>query len=704
MKRASKLITIILALAMCLSLGLTVGCTQVTTSGTTYTVTLPTGLTGGSVTADKTSVEEGGTVVVTATPDTSYELDWIRFNGEDQTKTSDNKYEIENVRENITVTAAFKASEVEETSMFTSFPDDRFINSYEDITYYVNAEGDQEYRNDLPTVEAGAQLGILVTMKAGSVDEMVEFLPSDPNYATPGNVKTSYSENGFNEGILTDVSNGIYMVPNNAYEISYTASKNGETETRVQTVLVAKSYDLAADTFGPIFENLESTDVINMEVVDAPSTMFGESKVLKLHNDEGKAETSGFFHKAGLYFGTSAYSDIQWVIYNDSDAEVIVSCKGTAWPGDPIVAPHSYFIWNYYGRPWFQTGGGANAIFDHGMLNETTGEMNQLQFTLVPNGDDALSEADVYIGGLRGTAEEYTEFATFPEDRVISSDEMSDPYGITYYVNESGDEEFRSDFPTAKNDTTEITAKVTARYFRAYAQMNNGYEPTGIVEEQFENGVLDDISGGIDMLPGFAYYIEYTATMADGSTETRTQAIILYDMEQRIADVFTGATFETANQVESARVDSAYSSILGDKMLDVQFGDHSQAGDLMRQVFWSKAGVKVAGDKETQRLEFLIYNPNDFAIEMFNVIGINSMWTYGSIEPHTYLLWDPYSIPGYQVKLWGDGTPGNGDGLITEANELGKLGFYFKAEGGAAGHLYIGEFMATQPAAEEPAA
>ena len=268
-------------------------------------------------------------------------------------------------------------------------------------------------------------------------------------------------------------------------------------------------------------------------------------------------------------------------------------------------------------------------------------------------------------------------------------------------MNESGDEEFRSDFPTAKNDTTEITAKVTARYFRAYAQMNNGYEPTGIVEEQFENGVLDDISEGIEMLPGFAYYIEYTATMADGSTETRTQAIILYDMEQRIADVFTGATFETANQVESARVDSAYSSILGDKMLDVQFGDHSEHLDARRQVFWSKTGVKVAGDQSTQRLEFLIYNPNDFAISMFNVIGINSMWTYGSIEPHTYLLWDPYSIPGYQVKLWGDGT--TGDGLITDANELGRIGFYFDAEDGAAGHIYIGEFMATQPAAE-PAA
>ena len=134
-------------------------------------------------------------------------------------------------------------------------------------------------------------------------------------------------------------------------------------------------------------------------------------------------------------------------------------------------------------------------------------------------------------------------------------------------------------------------------------------------------------------------------------------------------------------------------------MLNVQFGDHSQKLDLMRQVFWSKAGIKVAGDKETQRLEFLIYNPNDFAVSMVNVIGANSMWTYGSIEPHTYLLWDPYSIKGYEHYLWGDGTSGNGDGLITEANELGKIGFYFQAKDGAAGNLYIGEFMATQPAA-----
>ena len=110
----------------------------------------------------------------------------------------------------------------------------------------------------------------------------------------------------------------------------------------------------------------------------------------------------------------------------------------------------------------------------------------------------------------------------------------------------------------------------------------------------------------------------------------------------------------------------------------------------MRQVFVTKTGIALAGDQATQRLEFLIYNPNDFAISMVNVIGTNSMWNYGSIEPHTYLLWDPYSIPNYAQHLWNDG-------LITSANELGTIAFYFKAENGEAGNLYVGEYMATLP-------
>lgn len=167
---------------------------------------------------------------------------------------------------------------------------------------------------------------------------------------------------------------------------------------------------------------------------------------------------------------------------------------------DPKLAPHSYMLWNPYTRPYYQSGGsmpdGSNPIFDtHGYIDSATGALKTLQFTCVPT--DMSKEVNIYIGGLRGTAVPYTEFATFPEDRVISSAEMSDPYGITYYVNESGDQEFRSDFPTAKNASTEITAKATARNFRA-APYFNDLTPPPALRQTSSAGVLDDISDGID--------------------------------------------------------------------------------------------------------------------------------------------------------------------------------------------------------------
>ena len=214
--------------------------------------------------------------------------------------------------------------------------------------------------------------------------------------------------------------------------------------------------------------------------------------------------------------------------------------------------------------------------------------------------------------------------------------------------------------------------------------------------------MLDDISDGIDMLPGYAYYIEYTAKTADGTTETRTQTIILWDMAPFVPDVYTGASFRLANEAESVTVEEPDSALMGSRMLNIKFGDHSAHLDARRQVWWTKSGVKVAGDRATQRLEFLIYNPNDFAMSMFNVIGVNSSWGYITMEPHTYLLWDPYSLSGWSEALWGDGSARQ-DGLITEANELGSIGFYFDAAEGKAGSLYVGQFMATLPAAEAAA-
>ncbi len=87
-----------------------------TTSGgstpTNYALTLPTGLTGGTVTAtgysDLTAIPSGTSMTVTATPSSdSYELDWMKANG---TEVS-NPYNF-NITENTIITAAFKEKSV----------------------------------------------------------------------------------------------------------------------------------------------------------------------------------------------------------------------------------------------------------------------------------------------------------------------------------------------------------------------------------------------------------------------------------------------------------------------------------------------------------------------------------------------------------------------------------------------------------------
>lgn len=75
-------------------------------------------------------------------------------------------------------------------------------------------------------------------------------------------------------------------------------------------------------------------------------------------------------------------------------------------------------LWNPYTRPYYQSGGsmpdGSNPIFDtHGYIDSATGALKTLQFTCVPT--DMSKEVNIYIGGLRGTAVPYTEFATFPK-------------------------------------------------------------------------------------------------------------------------------------------------------------------------------------------------------------------------------------------------------------------------------------------------
>ena len=86
---------------------------------TCYSVTLPNSLIGGTVTANisnLTQIAEGTTVTITATPETGYELDWMKVNDEEVT----NPYSF-TINENKIVTAAFKEKSIAEVSTAAEF-------------------------------------------------------------------------------------------------------------------------------------------------------------------------------------------------------------------------------------------------------------------------------------------------------------------------------------------------------------------------------------------------------------------------------------------------------------------------------------------------------------------------------------------------------------------------------------------------------
>ena len=73
---------------------------------TTKTVSVPTGLVGGSVTADKASLKEGN-VTLTVNTEDGYKLSWLKVN-DVAVDCTGNTYVVENVQENVVVTAAFE--------------------------------------------------------------------------------------------------------------------------------------------------------------------------------------------------------------------------------------------------------------------------------------------------------------------------------------------------------------------------------------------------------------------------------------------------------------------------------------------------------------------------------------------------------------------------------------------------------------------
>ena len=73
-----------------------------------YTVTVDGSIQNGTVTADKTLAAANSTVTLTVTPDIGYEVESVKFNGNNATKVDDTHYSFTMPAANVTVTATFE--------------------------------------------------------------------------------------------------------------------------------------------------------------------------------------------------------------------------------------------------------------------------------------------------------------------------------------------------------------------------------------------------------------------------------------------------------------------------------------------------------------------------------------------------------------------------------------------------------------------
>ena len=140
---------------------------------TTYSLTLPTGLTGGSVTSiysgDLTAIPANMSITVTATADTDYELDWMKANGTEVT----NPYTF-NINGNTTITAAFKEEQttpIGDYVFYEPFTDSNGTNDSFGITNTNDGNGnDPKYVSGFGafTATLGSIYGANDAIKAGT--------------------------------------------------------------------------------------------------------------------------------------------------------------------------------------------------------------------------------------------------------------------------------------------------------------------------------------------------------------------------------------------------------------------------------------------------------------------------------------------------------------------------------------------------------
>ncbi len=134
-------------------------------ASTTHSLTLPTGLTGGTVTAtgasDLTAIPSGTNMTVTATPSPGYTLEWMKANGTEIT----NPYTF-SITANTTITASFVQEQASTTQWVLTSPSDLASG---DVVLIVDKQSSRAMSNDNGTSAAPSATSVTLNSNKDKV-------------------------------------------------------------------------------------------------------------------------------------------------------------------------------------------------------------------------------------------------------------------------------------------------------------------------------------------------------------------------------------------------------------------------------------------------------------------------------------------------------------------------------------------------------
>ena len=215
---------------------------------TYYSLTLPTSLTGGSVTAtgasDLTNIAAGTRITVTATPNDGYELDWMKAN---DTEVTSNPYTF-TINANTTITAAFKEQ--------STTPTPTGSNVFERITSVDQLEVGKRYLLVYETgKKAAGTTGSNKFLAAEDVDITNNQITLDANSAV-----VPFTLSGSTGAYKLADGNGKYITPTAAKKL--TLDKNG-TVTAAITFSENNVTINFGSTLGIMYYNTSSPRFLN---------------------------------------------------------------------------------------------------------------------------------------------------------------------------------------------------------------------------------------------------------------------------------------------------------------------------------------------------------------------------------------------------------------------------------------------------------